>query len=337
MTRLVKGVVVLMLAFLVQPDGLRAQAPTNAVPRAISYQGRLTDDQGVALANGEYTVSFQFWSDAVSASTTGPNHLVWGREKTILLINGSFSVILDDQGTPIAGARVQSVIDAFSDANRYLGLTLIRTPVGTVPAAQRREIQPRQQILATPYAFVAHSLAADLQDSLCPPGIIQAYGGRTNWIPKGWLLCDGSPLSSALHPRLFAAIGTNWGAGLTFDGKAWVKADISHDFNLPDLRGVFLRGMSGSRADTFRDEDADSRQALVPGAASGNSVGSFQIDELEAHTHKFTDVYSDNALSDDANDRWVGSTQRSTERTTTPTGGKETRPKNAAVLYLIRY
>lgn len=63
----------------------------------------------------------------------------------------------------------------------------------------------------------------------CPLGIINAFGGTT--APEGWLLCQGQAISRTEYADLFAVIGTNFGSG-----------DGSTTFNLPDLRGEFLRG-----------------------------------------------------------------------------------------------
>jgi microcystin-dependent protein len=62
-----------------------------------------------------------------------------------------------------------------------------------------------------------------------PVGAIQAYGGIT--APSGWLLCQGQAVSRTEYADLFKAIGTAFGTG-----------DGSTTFNIPDLRGEFLRG-----------------------------------------------------------------------------------------------
>ncbi|WP_390895807.1 tail fiber protein [Neisseria elongata] len=54
--------------------------------------------------------------------------------------------------------------------------------------------------------------------------------------PTGWLKADGSAVSRTQYPVLFAAIGTTFGVG---DGRT--------TFNLPDLRGEFVRGWGDSR------------------------------------------------------------------------------------------
>lgn len=65
-----------------------------------------------------------------------------------------------------------------------------------------------------------------------PPGEIAFFA--MNAAPAGWLVASGAAVSRATYAALFAAIGTSFGAG-----------DGSKTFNLPDLRGQFVRGWSG--------------------------------------------------------------------------------------------
>lgn len=53
-------------------------------------------------------------------------------------------------------------------------------------------------------------------------------------VPEGYLYCDGSEVNRNVYKELFAAIGTTWGAG-----------DGTDTFNIPDLRGIFVRGDGG--------------------------------------------------------------------------------------------
>ncbi len=112
--------------------------------------------------------------------------------------------------------------------------------------------------------------------SQTPAGTITAYGGGT--IPAGWLLCNGAAINPANYPDLDAAIGTAWGNG-TNDGDALTT------LNLPDLRGLFLRGVDGDKG---YDEEKDGRTELISGGNYGNSVGSFQIDVYKLHNHNIT-------------------------------------------------
>lgn len=86
-----------------------------------------------------------------------------------------------------------------------------------------------------------------------PVGFVAAYAADS--APGGWLLCDGSAVSRTTYAALFALIGTTYGAG-----------DSSTTFNLPDLRGDFVRG----RPD-------------------GRTVGSKQAGSFASHIHPVVD------------------------------------------------
>jgi microcystin-dependent protein len=77
-------------------------------------------------------------------------------------------------------------------------------------------------------------------DTSMPPGALLAYASSTT--PSGWLLCDGSAVSRTTYADLFAAISTTWGTG-----------DGSTTFNVPDLRGQFLRGYDSRATTTSQD------------------------------------------------------------------------------------
>jgi microcystin-dependent protein len=79
--------------------------------------------------------------------------------------------------------------------------------------------------------------------------------------PSGFLSCDGSAVSRTTYADLYTAIGDTWGSG-----------DGSTTFNLPDLRGGFLRG-AGSQTYT-RTHD-------------GGTVGTRTTDTIKDHGHRF--------------------------------------------------
>lgn len=57
-----------------------------------------------------------------------------------------------------------------------------------------------------------------------------------NTAPQGYLKCNGAAVSRTTYNTLFAAIGTTFGAG-----------DGATTFNVPDLRGEFMRGWDDGR------------------------------------------------------------------------------------------
>lgn len=72
----------------------------------------------------------------------------------------------------------------------------------------------------------------DLPDPI-PTGVILTFGGST--VPEGFLLCNGAAISRTTYAKLFAAIGTLYGAG-----------DGATTFNLPDMRDRFAEGAGGT-------------------------------------------------------------------------------------------
>ena len=178
-----------------------------------------------------------------------------------------------------------------------------------------------------------NNLAQALLDQLVPPGTIVAFGGHAVPPPSGWLLCDGSAVSRSIYNRLFLQVGTAWGTG-----------DGSTTFNLPDLRGMFLRGVNGSQNDAiWKDPDAASRPARNGGNA-GNNVGSVQTNAVAIHTHGYQDwkPYADFVSGLESFDNYESGSNdacyRGQESRTTGTniGSSETRPNNAYVNYIIK-
>ena len=72
-----------------------------------------------------------------------------------------------------------------------------------------------------------------LQDTLAPCGMIAFF--HTTDVPDGWLLCNGALVSRTEYARLFAKIGTKYGAG-----------DGSTTFALPNLDGRVLQGTTNT-------------------------------------------------------------------------------------------
>ena len=79
-------------------------------------------------------------------------------------------------------------------------------------------------------------------------------------VPAGYLECNGAAVSRTTYSALFTVIGTQYGSG-----------NGSSTFNLPDLRGEFVRGFDNGR-----------------GVDSGRSMASFQDHDNRAHTHSYT-------------------------------------------------
>lgn len=110
-----------------------------------------------------------------------------------------------------------------------------------------------------------------------PAGVCVPFGGEK--APAGWLSCNGAAVSRTAYAQLFDAIGTIYGEG-----------DGSSTFNLPDMRGEFLRGLDEGRGvDVGRV--IGSYQAGTKICGEGDPA---QSAGFNAHTiHNITDVYAD--------------------------------------------
>lgn len=98
---------------------------------------------------------------------------------------------------------------------------------------------------------------------ICENGEITMFAG--NFAPTGWALCDGSTLTNADEPELFAAIGTNYGG----DGVT--------TFKLPDFRGRTPVGI-GQRPGA---------SAYALGQTNGANTVTLTTNQLPAHLHPF--------------------------------------------------
>ena len=175
-----------------------------------------------------------------------------------------------------------------------------------------------------------------------------AFGGTKDKIPSGWVACDGRVLSRTEFQGLYEVIGTAWGAG-----------NSSSTFHIPDMRGMFLRGVDeGANI----DEDKNNRASLSSGGNTNNNVGSYQGETYKAHNHggrtgtagkhKHKIMNGNNVLTFGDREGWStrflnqgevdAGAELSTDNigdhthTISNDGGNETRPDNVYVYYIIK-
>ena len=96
--------------------------------------------------------------------------------------------------------------------------------------------------------------------TLVPTGAIMPFA--MNSAPSGWLAADGTAVSRTTYAALFAAIGTTYGAGTG-----------GTTFNLPDLRGIFVRGINSQ---------------TISGVTYSGTLATKQGDSVGPHTHSGT-------------------------------------------------
>ncbi len=157
-----------------------------------------------------------------------------------------------------------------------------------------------------------------------PVGSIIIWPGPQSTIPAGWLLCNGDKVSRNRYPALCGVILDYWGP----------ISGLNNDIHkLPDLQGVFLRGVNNNRSDAYSDSDTNKR--VPAGNGKKDEVGSFQSDEIKEHDHNYSKPLGPDLVAQCGN--CAGVTHgKFMDTKTSSVGGKETRPKNAYVNYIIK-
>lgn len=161
------------------------------------------------------------------------------------------------------------------------------------------------------------SIVTSTAGTAVPSGIIVPFAGTT--VPTFWRECNGDAISRTTFAALFAAVGETYGPG-----------DGSTTFNVPDLRGEFMRGWDHGR-----------------GIDSGRVMGSAQAEEFKNHQHEFG---GDSGIQSQGGYTSLGSivydsgystnpgngTRIRTKNDSSNFGGTETRPRNIAIMYIIK-
>jgi microcystin-dependent protein len=183
-----------------------------------------------------------------------------------------------------------------------------------------------------------------------PVGAIVPFGGDvTNtdtvaWLKgQGWLPCDGSSVTKKEYIDLFFAIESSYGGG-------------GSNFNLPDLRGNFPRGVNGNRSPA-QDPDNATRTAVAVGGNVANNVGSgqptatgpptatgFSTSTSAQHAHPVQHAPVNNNAYAIAgsyygiwNEQAVNTNSAGAHTHAVSGGDKESRPLNVNVNYIIKF
>lgn len=178
-------------------------------------------------------------------------------------------------------------------------------------------------------------LAGALAALLTPVGAVECFARAA--APGGWLACDGAAVSRTTYADLFAAIGTAFGAG-----------DGSTTFTLPDLRGEFVRGLdSGRGVDAARvlgtaqdwatgapkTKSAAAGRLLKDGTTNAN-LSTYPNTALGfARTTSATDPLPHSSVGGSIHDL----SDNEPDLVFVANGDAETRPRNVALLYCIKY
>jgi phage-related tail fiber protein len=155
---------------------------------------------------------------------------------------------------------------------------------------------------------------------MAPSGLVAPFARNT--APTGWLKANGAAVSRVTYADLFAAIGTTFGAGDGFT-----------TFNLPDLRGEFVRGWDDSRGvDNARAFGSSQKASMLYGERVNNTVNTISNVEISKEILGWDNVLVSNYSG--ATATRVGKSGNG-DMTNNHVGGA--RPRNVALLYCIKF
>jgi hypothetical protein len=158
---------------------------------------------------------------------------------------------------------------------------------------------------------------AKASNMLVPSGAIMPFAMDS--APTGWLAANGASVSTTTYATLFAAIGYTYGGS-------------GGSFNLPDLRGYFVRGTGtnsdGTSSGAFATKQTDTLQNIT------GTAGRFQS--------SFAGVTSSGVFTLSSGTYTVGGGGSGAYQTVNFDASRvartstETRPRNIAMLYCIK-
>lgn len=239
----------------------------------------------------------------------------------------SASVQSDVAAVGSLSATVNSLFDSYGNTiNRFDNSTQLGSSNTRLPTQNAVKVYVdtiKNQLLAQIAALQASIQASLNALEFVPAGAVFHVAMST--APTGFLVADGSSKLISAYPKLFAAIGNRYGG------------DGTTTFNLPDLRGEFIRGWDLGR-----------------GVDPNRLFGSNQDDEFGSHKHGITLSQEQGGSHDQygfPQVDWTGpmvyhgpeqpdsswSYRNGTGNPLSSTGGAETRPKNIALLPIIKF
>jgi len=243
-------------------------------------------------------------------------------------------------------ANVMSQADYAALAARQDGFQL-----GVASSQQLNKVWRQSSIISTAIAqFICDNQAADVLDNGEIPALvtqleiaIQSFlGGNSTlvlpgttvlWcapvVPDGYLELAGQAISRTTYSALFSLFGATYGAG-----------DGSTTFNLPDLRGEFVRGWDRGRGvDVGRDlgsaQEATSVFMGDPSVSYGAIANLYNT--LDDNPQTFRTALNGEATTlDDTNMSVLSSPAAGQDPISAINGSMSVRPRNIALIYIIK-
>ena len=204
------------------------------VPKTISYQGILTNAEGNAVSDGDYSIVFTLYN----ALTDGNN--LWTETQTVTVTNGIFNVILGSV-TPL---------DLSFSTKYWLGLTI----------ESGDELTPRTELTSTPYSLNTSSIPNQIVtgEKVADGNLVRSINGLKDDVT----LTAGSNVNISETGNVITISATG-GSGT--EGVASVDGVSNNGGNI-DL-------VAGSNV-TITPDDANNKITIsASGGSSGDNLG----------------------------------------------------------------
>jgi|TARA_A100001391_G_scaffold44812_4_gene26297 microcystin-dependent protein len=261
----------------------------------------------------------------------------------------------------LASKRDKDVLIEFDEVSGFpslpgvpLGYVLARSEVGLAFLSPAAAIGAHQHAMGEIVGLSgALSALSDDIERATSAGTVTFVAGSTP--PDGWLRANGATVSRSAYSDLFSRIGTTFGAG-----------NGSTTFQIPDLRGEFIRGwddgrgIDGARVLGSSQSDQNKSHVHTGSAESGGAHSHSGSTSTDSHNHTVPAAASDIEGQGQGRVYTTATTGNAWNRSTTSdshshslsinsggahthdlsidsSGGNEARPRNIALLACIKY
>ncbi len=225
-------------------------------------EAAIKDEDGKVIAIGSYPPSYKPKLEEGSAVGIGFKFIMEVTNADVVNMN------IDPSTVYATIQYVNNRVSNHASETNAHGGTYIATPLRLMfrNEAGRCQVEaPVENKDAANKGWTEQASSEAIQTALAKfIGTVFWFAGMT--APEGALVCNGAAISRVGYAELFSVIGTTYGAG-----------DGSTTFNIPDLRGEFIRGWDNGRG-------VDAERAF--GSTQTGSIGAFDASaQLQPAAH----------------------------------------------------
>jgi len=283
------------------------------------------DDNGAAafyVAAGFYKVTATMGTliaEAQDANLGGMNAATYDPDGVEADVFNSANIRYENAGSGLDAENVQAALDELAAKVTFTGALLTVASGSPLPGTN---VGPLYHVdYADSMGWVTYSANGAAYAGYASDGIGDLVKLGQSTARRGTLKANGADISATTYAALYhwaKHFGRLVSAGSWSAGTFFFRENGDGTFRLPDLRGEFIRGWDDGR-----------------GVDSGRTLGSWQNHQLQDHEHSAAKVASPGLGFGDGGSWSV--TQTGTGVPTSGNHGAETRGRNVALLYAIKF